>query len=255
MTRNSREQFDAQAAHYATSNAHASGPSLALLLALAAPRPDDEVLDVATGTGHTAFALAPRVRHVTGLDISAGMLAQARQRARSEGQRNLTFVEGDAERLPQADSSLSLVTSRHAPHHFHDAGRFLREARRVLRPGGRLLLADQITPTPELHEWVDRWHRAHDPSHHCQRTIMEWRALAAEAALQIVEERQCAYRLDFASWTRTGGCTVERLAQLHALARDATPQVRAALGLEFDPQGVVVAYRLPVAVMRLERVG
>lgn len=253
MARSSREQFDAQAAHYATSSAHAAGPSLALLLALATPLPDDEALDVATGTGHTAFALAPLVHHVTGLDLSTGMLTLARERARSEGHRNLSFVVGDAEQLPQADSSLSLVTSRHAPHHFRDAGRFLREARRVLRPAGRLLLADQITPSPGLQDWVDRWHRAHDPSHHRQRTIIEWRALAADAGLRVVAERECAYRLDFASWTRTGGCTAQRLAELHSLAREATPQLRAAMGLEFDPRGAVVAYRLPVAVLRLER--
>ena len=120
MTRISREQFDAHAQKYAASTVHRFGASLPVLLELAAPQPLEHALDVATGTGNTAFAVAAFAAQVTGLDVSPGMLAQARERAKREALHNVTFLEGQAETLPFADASFDLVTSRHAPHHFRD---------------------------------------------------------------------------------------------------------------------------------------
>ena len=83
-TNASRDQFNKQAALYATSPVHRSGPSLPVLVEMAAPRSVDQVLDVATGTGNTALALAPLVRRVVGLDVASAMLDQARARAQAE---------------------------------------------------------------------------------------------------------------------------------------------------------------------------
>jgi SAM-dependent methyltransferase len=116
----SSDQFNKQAALYATSPVHRFGPSLPVLVEMAGPEPDDLVLDIATGTGNTALTLAPLVRRVIGVDVAAAMLEQIRVRAEEENIQNVEFVSGSAEELPFSDAEFSLVLSRHAPHHFHD---------------------------------------------------------------------------------------------------------------------------------------
>ena len=110
----SRDQFNKQAALYATSPVHRFGPSLPVLVEVAAPKPVDLVLDVATGTGNTALALAPLVLRVIGLDVASGMLDQARARAQAENVENVEFMTGSAEELPFPGAQFSLVVSRHA---------------------------------------------------------------------------------------------------------------------------------------------
>jgi ubiquinone/menaquinone biosynthesis C-methylase UbiE len=169
-TTSSREQFNKQAALYATSTVHRSGPSLLALVEMAEPKAIDVALDVATGTGNTAFALAPYVGRIIGLDISLGMLGQARNRAREEKLTNIEFKEGSAEEFPFADRSFSLVVSRHAPHHFRNLEKFLGEVRRVLLPDGRFVLADQISPSSRVSDWLEKWEQVRDPSHFRQRS-------------------------------------------------------------------------------------
>jgi ubiquinone/menaquinone biosynthesis C-methylase UbiE len=87
-TRSSRDQFDANAAKYATSDVHRAGPSLPVLLKLAEPARNDQSLDVATGTGHTALAVARLVAKTIGIDIAPKMLEQARRLAVEKGIKN-----------------------------------------------------------------------------------------------------------------------------------------------------------------------
>jgi ubiquinone/menaquinone biosynthesis C-methylase UbiE len=99
----------------------------------------DRVLDVGCGTGVLARAAADRAGadgHVTGLDLNEGMLAVAR-RLRPE----IDWRQGDASRLPFADSTYDVVVSQFALMYFPDRIAALGEMARVLRPGGRLVIA------------------------------------------------------------------------------------------------------------------
>lgn len=252
-TKASREQFDAQAEKYAASAVHKFGASLPVLLALAEPTADDEALDVATGTGNTAFSLAPHVAAVTGLDVSPKMLHQARERAKSEGFSNVSFVEGAAEHLPFASASFSLVVSRHAPHHFRNVPAFLREVHRVLKPGGRFVLADQITPHEDMADWVDFYQRTRDPSHFSQPTVTQWQELLREAGFRQGDERIVPYRLEFAWWTQQSGCSPETVDALRQHALKADPITRDRMGLEFDEAGQVQAHQEPIWVTRFDK--
>ncbi|MFB6222602.1 MAG: class I SAM-dependent methyltransferase [Haloarcula sp.] len=86
----------------------------------ASPDQDDVVLDLGTGTGAIAFALAPDAREVVGRDISDGMLAEAREKAADKGFDNVTFDEGRF-RDPNVDRPVDIVTSNFAMHHLGDA--------------------------------------------------------------------------------------------------------------------------------------
>jgi ubiquinone/menaquinone biosynthesis C-methylase UbiE len=249
----SSEQFNKQAALYATSPVHRLGPSLAVLVEMAAPEPADVVLDVATGTGNTALTLAPQVLKVVGLDVASAMLDQARTRAEAENVRNVEFVSGSAEELPFPEEQFSLVVSRHAPHHFHHLDKFLREVRRVLKPGGRLVVADQISPSAQVAEWVDRWEQTRDPSHFRQRTIAEWRELTEAAGLSWIQDQLVVYELPFNWWVKQAGCEEKTVQQLQQLAEKTDELVRREMGIKFSPSGEVLSFGEPMLVVRLVR--
>jgi SAM-dependent methyltransferase len=225
---------------------------LQAVIKLSRPAAQDQVLDVATGTGHTALALAPFVQSVIGLDLAEGMLAQAKRLAEERTISNVNFQRGSAECLPFPDGSFTLITSRHAPHHFGDVNKFLVESRRVLRPKGRLIVADQVSPTNTVKDWVNHWEKVRDPSHYDQRTPDEWSAEATRAGFRWVEHEIVYYRLEFDWWTRQANASGDQVAALEEMAANADPQTRSVMGLEYAPDGRILAHRLPVLVTRLE---
>lgn len=130
------------------------------------PRPGWRVLDVAAGTGLLGRALAPRVAHVTAIDLTPEMLAQGRQAAAADGLSSLTFIEGSAESLPFDDGGFDLVAARLAVHHFAEPPGPVAEMARVCRPGGRVALIDLVAPAdPGLAASYNRLERLRDPSH------------------------------------------------------------------------------------------
>lgn len=125
---------------------------------LAAVGPGDRVLDVATGTGDLALALARRVAPggtVLGSDFAEGMLERARAKAaaRAEGSGAVSFEWGDALELPYDDASFDAVTVGFGARNFSDLPRGLREMARVVRPGGRVVVLEITTPTKAPLSW------------------------------------------------------------------------------------------------------
>ncbi len=146
-TRSSRQAWDGAARIYADQNARQLEPyGLALLARLAPERlaPGAAVLDIASGPGEPALTLARRLAvrgRVVGIDLSPEMLRIARDRAGALGLDNLEFREADAHRLPFEDDSFDLVTCRFGLMLMAEPSAVAREARRVLKPGGRFGLA------------------------------------------------------------------------------------------------------------------
>jgi len=250
-TISSQAQFDRQASLYATSAVHRHGASLPVLVEYADVQPGEKALDVATGTGNTAIALSVAGAEVTGLDVSPKMLQMAQGRAEEEGQ-TIRFVEGSAEAIPFEDATFDLVTARHAPHHFRDVAKFLAEVVRVLKPGGRFVMSDGISPTEESKPWFDRWQTLRDRSHWTNRTVDEWRVLAQEAGLTWTRDTLVPYRLEFPWWTNQSGSTPEAVEALIAHANEATLSIREAVGLEMNER-TPVAFHEPMLVVRMEK--
>jgi demethylmenaquinone methyltransferase/2-methoxy-6-polyprenyl-1,4-benzoquinol methylase len=122
------------------------------LVELAAPRPGERLLDVATGTGEIAIAFAHAEPHlqVTGLDLSAGMLERARQKLRRlELVQHVALVEGDALALPFPKDFFDIITIGFGLRNLPDRQRGILEMTRVLRAGGRLLILEfSLPPRP-----------------------------------------------------------------------------------------------------------
>ncbi|WP_412028127.1 methyltransferase domain-containing protein [Deinococcus yunweiensis] len=135
-----RRQFDALAAAY---DRMGFLTQVAQVVAAQVPvAPGQAVLDVMTGTGHVALALAPHVQpggRVVGTDLSGGMLAVAR--ARAAGLEHVSFVQADATALPLTDEVFDVVACASGVFFVPDMVAAVREWRRVVRPGGVVVLS------------------------------------------------------------------------------------------------------------------
>jgi ubiquinone/menaquinone biosynthesis C-methylase UbiE len=143
--------YDDVSGHFDEFTRVLSLPFAERMVGLAGLRPSDRILDVGTGTGIVALnaARAAHKGQVTGVDLSEGMLATARQNAvQSSAGRNVEFRSMDAEALEFEDRSFDVVLSLFALLHFPNPSAAVKQMFRVLRPGGRLVLA--VGSRPDL---------------------------------------------------------------------------------------------------------
>ena len=223
--------FGERAAMYTTSATHADPQVLTRVAALATPQPHWSVLDIATGTGHTAFALAPYVHSVVGTDLTPEMLAQAERLRVERSIDNVRFRPADVHHLPFEGETFDLVTCRRAAHHFSDIGRALREMHRVLRRSGRLVIDDRSVPEDDfVDRCMNELDRYHDESHVRQYRASEWRSMLADAGfvIEVIEP----YRQHRPLSALTAGVSPDNVARIEAVLARLSQAQRIALNLD-----------------------
>ena len=180
-------------------------------------RGDERALDVGTGAGALAFALAPLVREVVGVDPVPELLALARERA--AGVANASFVEGDGYALPFDDFSFDLAGTLRTLHHVHRPELVVAELVRVTPPGGRILVVDQIAPADPLEALtLDRFERVRDSSHERLLPDGDFRQLFEANQLVLLRDRHEAERRDLDAYLELAGCEGDDADQARALA-------------------------------------
>ena len=228
-------QFGARANAYLTSAVHAQGPDLQALAMLVAGHRQARVLDLGCGGGHVAFNVAPHVSEVVAYDLSPEMLAVVASTATERGLRNLVIQQGVAEKLPFADASFDFVLSRFSAHHWRDVDAGMREAARVVKPGGTVAIVDAISPaTPVLDTFLQTVEMLRDPSHVRDYTRAEWVAMMTRAGLVAGEARQHRLRLDFQSWLERMRTPKVQADAIRALYAAMSADVRRHFAIEAD---------------------
>jgi ubiquinone/menaquinone biosynthesis C-methylase UbiE len=179
------------------------------------PRGDERALDVGTGAGALAFALAPLVREVVGLDPVPELLELARARALP----NTKFVEGDGTALPFADGAFDLAGTHRTLHHIAQPERVVAELARVTGPGGHVLVVDQLAPDdPAAAGALHEFEAARDPSHTRLLTDWELRELFAANGLSLLRERHEEERRELSEYLDLAGCEGERRTRAEEIA-------------------------------------
>ena len=221
-----REQFTRNAEKYVTSTTHAMGDDLDLLVEWLDPKEDWTVLDIATGGGHVTKKLSPHVSQVIATDLTRGMLEAAKKHVEPTCS-NVWFIVADAENLPFLDGSFNAVTCRIAAHHFPQPHLFIQEAARVLKPGGKMILIDNVVPADDdIGHFVNTLEKLRDDSHGRCCSTEEFTIWATQAGLSLEKSRLRKKTFDFPTWVRRTAHSDEQvqIVERHILGADQSLQ-------------------------------
>jgi SAM-dependent methyltransferase len=229
------DQFGSQAAAYVASAVHAAGADLDRIGDLVRGMPGARVLDLGCGGGHVAFAAAAAGGAVTAYDLSSEMLAAVAAEAGRRGLSGIETRQGVAERLPLPDAAYDAVLTRYSAHHWRDVPAALREVRRVLRPGGLLVVCDIVAPEdPLLDTHLQAVELLRDPSHVRDYRLSEWRTMLTTAGFAPGEAVESRLHMDFAVWIARMRTPEANVAAIRALQRSAPAEVAAHFGIAAD---------------------
>jgi SAM-dependent methyltransferase len=200
-----RDEFAHQADSFARSPAMSQAETLDVVVDLAPADPEARWVEIACGPGLIARALAPRVGSVVGLDLTPAMVEKARAEAAAAGVENVSFEVGDATALDIADDSFDGAITRFSLHHIPAPVRVLEEMRRVVRPGGWVVVSDFVTDDEgEAQAWQEGIERLRDPSHWLLLTPSRIEAAAARVGLLADTSREVPFVIDFEEWLNRG---------------------------------------------------
>jgi SAM-dependent methyltransferase len=200
-----RDEFAHQADSFARSPAMSLAETLDAVVELVPEDGAARWAELASGPGLIARAMAPRVGSVLGLDLTPAMIEKARADAAVAGVENVSFELGDATGLDVPDDSLDGAVTRFSLHHIPAPVRVLEEMRRVVKPGGYLVVADHVTDDDgEAAAWHQEIERLRDPSHWACLTPSGIAAMGERVGLEPDLTREIPFAIDFEEWIGRG---------------------------------------------------
>jgi ubiquinone/menaquinone biosynthesis C-methylase UbiE len=206
-----REEFSRQAAKFGDQGLTLSSQEILNWITESLPlNKAHRVLDVAAGTGHLSRAIVPFVREVLAMDITRGMLNQARQENAHGNFDNIFLQEGSAEDLPYEAETFDFVTSRLSIHHFENPVIPLREMVRVCKLKHRIGIIDLLSPTDQkISETYNHLERLRDPSHTMALSRQQMEKMMTEAGIFIEKIKIQDIEVDFQRWVQMTETKVE----------------------------------------------
>jgi ubiquinone/menaquinone biosynthesis C-methylase UbiE len=196
-----RDEFTRQAETFSASAAITDKALTERFVAALGETIRGSVLDVACGPGILSAAIAKSARDVTPFDLTPQMLKKAAQRCAEAGVGSVTFREGNAAELPFANEAFDAVVTRLSVHHFDRPARVISEIFRVLRPGGRFVVADvvssEVVAESELQNAIEI---LRDPSHVRMLPGSELMSLVKDAGFEIEQQTAWDKPREFEEW-------------------------------------------------------
>jgi ubiquinone/menaquinone biosynthesis C-methylase UbiE len=220
-----RDEFAHQADSFARSPTMSLAETLGVLIDLVPEDPEARWVETACGPGLIARAMAPRVGSVVGVDLTPTMIEKARADAAEAGVGNVTFEVGDATALDLPDDSLDGAITRFSLHHIPGPVRVLEEMRRVVKPGGYVVVSDFVTDDDGASAaWQEQIERLRDPSHWALLTPSRIAALGERVGLEPDQERIVPFEIDFEEWLNRGSGGPANAELIERLRSEAPPQ-------------------------------
>jgi SAM-dependent methyltransferase len=227
-----------------------SDPSLRVIEDLARTTAHDEALDLETAAGEVAFALAPSVKSVQAVDDRPEMIDEAERLARELSLTNVTFRRADLYALPFDDGAFSLVVCRNGLHRLPEPVAALKEAARVLSPGGRMVVFETFV-TEVVDRPLNELAKLREPAHRRYYRLEEYRRLFVGAGLSVDEEREDRRTVDLDYWLEAAGASHDRGELVQSRLQELPVKVQGAMDLAFADQ--LVSFSYDVVGFRLSR--
>jgi ubiquinone/menaquinone biosynthesis C-methylase UbiE len=176
---------------------------------------DERALDVGAGAGAFAFAIAPRVREVVAVELDEALAG----RARADAPPNVEVVVGDGEQLPFERASFDVAGTLRTLHHTPRPELMIAELARVTRPGGTILVVDQLVPAdPLVGLELNRFEHARDPSTTRVLADADLRGLFDSNSLKLLREEVVTESRDLESYLDLAGCAGDAREHARSLA-------------------------------------
>jgi len=238
--RDVQAQFGKSAESYVDSKVHKDGKDLQMLVGMANLTGNEELLDIATGGGHTANAFASRVKSVTALDLTKEMLAAAEKFITANGHQNVQFVEGDAENIPLPSETFDIVTCRIAPHHFPNINEFVSEVKRVLKGNGQFLLDDNVVPEAnDYDKFYNTIEKIRDYSHFRAWKKSEWLQMLEANGFEVEELHRFEKVFMFEPWCDRMNVSDVEKEKLIKIILNASDDIKAKFAIQIEDNHVV----------------
>ncbi len=198
-------QFRRQAEAYSAMPVVTDPEFLSFIVSISGVGKADHVLDVASGPGFVAMAFAPHCDRVVGVDATDRFVERATNEAAHRSLRNATFVLGDVERMAFPENSFDIAVCRFAFHHFPRPANVLAEMRRVVRPGGKLVIVDMVAAEdPVKAAYHNQVERLCDPSHARAIPATEFERMFAEQGFDLTYKQTVKSSYSIEEWIAHG---------------------------------------------------
>jgi ubiquinone/menaquinone biosynthesis C-methylase UbiE len=213
-----RSEFTRQAKAYAAAPVINDAERLARLVRAIDPQPEDRALEIATGPGYVAMALAEHCREVVGVDLTPAPIAIAQRTAGERGLTNVRFEVGEADRLAYRDGEFDIVVCRFAFHHFRNPEAILAQMYRVCRVGGMVAVEDLYAhENRERAERCNRIEQLRDTSHTRALPLSELIAMMGRAGLEVESIHSERLTTHLENWLASSQTPPDKAAEVRGL--------------------------------------